>query len=320
MAAEHNASGPERVTPRVPTGQFPTRIALVTLSVSHRYRSPLVDIHDFACSAPAGHCSGEEAAAADEIAIVRRGVFVKHAADGKHVIDPTRVAVFRQNQPYLVDHPGEHGDHSTVLAFAPDVLQAAMADPAADGASTFATLPSAIPVDRELLLAFHRLLVALHQQPVDELLVDECALQALDAFHTAVMKVVHRRQQSGTENDMAARACTLLAERWSSRLTLDRLASDIGVSPFHLCRRFRAATGTTIHRYLTTLRMAAALERLGDYRNDLARLALDLGYSSHSHFTTTFSAWFGLPPSAAAAGRRFPVERKNPEAPATTMQ
>ena len=32
---------------------------------------------------------------------------------------------------------------------------------------------------------------------------------------------------------------------------------------------------------------------------DLSRLALDLGYSSHSHFTAAFRRSFDVPPSAA---------------------
>jgi hypothetical protein len=80
--------------------------APMTLSASHRYRSPLVDIHGFACSAPAGHCRDEEAAAADEIAFVRHGVFRKHGADGTHLIDATGVALFKRNQPYISPSPG----------------------------------------------------------------------------------------------------------------------------------------------------------------------------------------------------------------------
>ena len=318
MAAQHSASQTDGIPPRVPNDRFRNTIGRVTLSVSQRFRSALVDIHDVACCAPAGQRSGEEAATADEIAMVRRGVFLKHAADGEHLLDPTRIGIFRRHQPYVVHHPGEHGDLSTVLVFDRSVLRAAMTDFGPDASSPFAALPSAIPVDRELLLAFHLLQVTLRRSPVDDLLVDEIAMATLDAFRNAAMKVTRSVAVAGPGNEAAMRARTVLATRWSSHLTLHALARQIGVSPFHLCRRFRAATGTTIHRYVTTLRMAAALDRLGDHRNDLARLALDLGYSSHSHFTTAFRAYFGLPPSAAA--RRISLLRKNLEAPATTMQ
>ena len=44
---------------------------------------------------------------------------------------------------------------------------------------------------------------------------------------------------------------------------------------------------------------------------DLTRLALDLGYSSHSHFTSSFRVLFGVPPSAVHHPRlrKIPIRR-----------
>jgi len=60
---------------------------------------------------------------------------------------------------------------------------------------------------------------------------------------------------------------------------------------------FRQRTGVSIHRYLTRLRLRASLERLADGASDLTTLALDLGFSSHSHFSGAFRAEFGQTPS-----------------------
>jgi AraC-like DNA-binding protein len=61
-----------------------------------------------------------------------------------------------------------------------------------------------------------------------------------------------------------------------------------------------------IHRYLTRLRLRAALERLAGGVHDLTALALEIGFSSHSHFTDVFRREFGRTPSAVRrdAGRR----------------
>ena len=69
-------------------------------------------------------------------------------------------------------------------------------------------------------------------------------------------------------------------------------------SVFHLCRSFRRATGLTLHDYRDEVRLRLALERLEGGERDLSRLALDLGYSSHSHFTAAFRRSFGAPPSS----------------------
>ncbi len=90
---------------------------------------------------------------------------------------------------------------------------------------------------------------------------------------------------------------TVLARRYRDRLTLPELAAEVGVSPYHLHRRFRAATGWTIHAYRDHLRLREGLARVLDGEPDLSALALDLGYASHSHFTDRFRRAFGMTPS-----------------------
>jgi AraC-like DNA-binding protein len=82
-------------------------------------------------------------------------------------------------------------------------------------------------------------------------------------------------------------------------MTIEQLASLVGASPFHLSRVFKRHTGRTIARYRTELRLRAALAEIGS--DDLATLAIRHGFASHSHFSATFRAVFGLPPSKARA-------------------
>jgi AraC-like DNA-binding protein len=86
-------------------------------------------------------------------------------------------------------------------------------------------------------------------------------------------------------------------------LTLSTLSARLGCSPFHLCRVFREATGKTLHGYQTDLRLRAALEAIeGGAR--LTDVALEAGFSSHSHFTLAFRRAFGVPPSRVFAESR----------------
>jgi AraC-like DNA-binding protein len=100
------------------------------------------------------------------------------------------------------------------------------------------------------------------------------------------------------ERDAAAQARELLGLRFREALTLTELARAVGLSRFRLCRAFRSLTGTTLYAFRDQLRLRAALEPLGGCQ-DLTGLALDLGYSSHSHFTASFRKTFGLTPSQA---------------------
>lgn len=85
---------------------------------------------------------------------------------------------------------------------------------------------------------------------------------------------------------------------------LREIASELGVSPYFLCRIFRRETGTTIHACLTSKRLTRAYELLsGQQGANLSTLGLDLGFASHSHFTLAFCRRFGIPPSTVR-GRR----------------
>ena len=90
----------------------------------------------------------------------------------------------------------------------------------------------------------------------------------------------------------------MLSSQPGRRHALDTLSRHLDSTPFRLCRSFRAATGTTIHRYLTHVRLQRALGRLAEGAQDLTDLAFELGFSSHSHFTAVFRRSLGVTPEA----------------------
>lgn len=83
-----------------------------------------------------------------------------------------------------------------------------------------------------------------------------------------------------------------LARRW----TLNEIATQVGVSPVYLTQVFRRTEGIPLYRYHLRLRLARALDLIVEY-DDLTGLGLDLGFSSHSHFTAAFRDAYGRSPS-----------------------
>jgi AraC family transcriptional regulator len=81
-------------------------------------------------------------------------------------------------------------------------------------------------------------------------------------------------------------------ERWS----LTGIAAQLHVSPAYLTDLFRRHEGVSIARYQRRLRLSRALVEL-PHTDDIAALALDLGFSSHAHFSTAFRATYGETPS-----------------------
>ena len=87
-------------------------------------------------------------------------------------------------------------------------------------------------------------------------------------------------------------------------LTIEILANEACLSPFHFARAFKAATGTPPHRYLTDRRIGHAKFLIAEGRLPLAEIAGQCGFSSQSHFTRWFKRVVGTTPGAYRMNRR----------------
>jgi AraC-like DNA-binding protein len=94
--------------------------------------------------------------------------------------------------------------------------------------------------------------------------------------------------------------------------SLASLARAVECSPFHLTRMFREHVGVPLHRYQLHTRLAAAMDFLLETDRDLTTIALDLGFSSHSHFTASFKRLTGFTPGhmREAANSRIAAETR----------
>ena len=81
-------------------------------------------------------------------------------------------------------------------------------------------------------------------------------------------------------------------------LSLQALANESGYSRVHFVRMFRAATGYSPHNYLLNLKLERAQELLKNPSTSLIDIALDCGFSSHSHMSRLFHKILGVTPTA----------------------
>ena len=93
-----------------------------------------------------------------------------------------------------------------------------------------------------------------------------------------------------------ARAKEFLHAHGFERVPLERIAGAVGVSAVYLSNEFTRTEGIPLYQYQLYLRLVRSLQRLRDC-DDITQLALELGFSSHSHFSATFRRTFGLSPS-----------------------
>lgn len=292
------------------------------------YDGSLVSIRDYQCYACRGGPAHEEFSERNDIVLMRRGAFCKHS--GRHIVtaDANQAVFFSKGSTYQISHPTDDGDRGTVLVVAPSLLNDIIRehDPSVDDRSErpfpFVLGPCSNSACWQHFQLVQRLNIA-EADPPEPLWVDSIAVQLVsDVLGTAFSRhgFPRKRQRPGTAADHADRAEAVkswLASRLSDRVTLNDVARGVHVSPFHLARLFREHACISIHRYLNRLRLRAALERLRDSPDDLTALALDVGFSSHSHFSDAFRREFGLSPSTVrkhAIGRTIRELSKNLEA------
>lgn len=92
------------------------------------------------------------------------------------------------------------------------------------------------------------------------------------------------------------KAVALLRERLVEPPSLEELGRLVGCSPFYLSRTFSAELGMTIPQYLRQLRLERAAELLRAGRHNVTEAAMEVGYSSLSHFSQAFHEQFGCCP------------------------
>lgn len=94
------------------------------------------------------------------------------------------------------------------------------------------------------------------------------------------------------------RAIVLMAQRVDTYVTIPALARAAGMSPYHFIRIFHRTKGITPLRYYTLLKMQEA-RRLILQTPDLPLGYVPgmLGLESVGTFSSSFSRWWGIPPS-----------------------
>jgi AraC family transcriptional regulator len=87
-----------------------------------------------------------------------------------------------------------------------------------------------------------------------------------------------------------------IEEHLQEPITLHKLASEAGYSPWHAAKIFKTLTGKTPFEYIRAVRLSRAAMRLrdGDFR--IVDVAFDFVFDSHEGFTRAFSKQFGLTP------------------------
>jgi AraC-like DNA-binding protein len=205
---------------------------------------------------------------------------------------PTFVTLYNAGVEYSSEIVSPEGSHCAWMTIDPGVLFEVL------GNVAVASRPfpvDQVAVDASLALRQRSLFqFARRFGDADPLTVEDESIALVEQIAARIRSTVD--SPSRPPAGVIERARALLAAQFAAPLSLADVARQVGVSPAYLSRAFRAVTGQTMHAFREELRLRRSLDLLPASRGDFTRVALDLGYSSHSHFSSRFRRYFGITP------------------------
>jgi AraC-like DNA-binding protein len=283
--------------------------AVTEVSVQTLLKTPTVTVRDVCCRGRCRHQGAEECATATELVFPYRGVYARHLGREQAVAEANQVLFFNAGDGYRVSHPVAGGDACLSLAVGEPMLrELAPRSLLRDGAA-LAFDPLRLRLDPRA-----QVLVALLRHGLREGVAEplEAESLALTLVRRALgPRISHAAGASAGRRRLADRVKLVLSSDLARRWTLAEIAAEVGGSPVYLTQVFQQVEGLPLYRYQLRLRLARALDLLAEY-DDLTALGLDLGFSSHSHFSAAFRETYGRTPSdfrRSASRRPRPASR-----------
>ena len=264
------------------------------LSVRLLLETNTLAIRDVRCSGTCRHKSAAECASTTHLVYPYRGAFKRHVGQAETVAEVNQLVFFNEGQDYAISHPVDGGDACLSIAIDQELLrELAGVDEIDKGPATvFRHATRGIDPRTQALVALLR--HGLDRGAIETLEAETLALTLIR--RSLGERTSHVRSTTYGREKLVDRTRILLAADPGRRWTLAAIAHEVGVSPVYLTQVFAQAEGVPLYRYQLRLRMARALDLLGDY-DDLTMLALDLGFSSHSHFSAAFRQHYGCTPA-----------------------
>lgn len=221
------------------------------------------------------------------------GAFEWHVGAKTELLDGTRVLFVSAGEDYADRHVAGCGHDSIIITPRLSMLHE-LCRPA---------VPSRHPAFRRVAesttprmnLRSHRLL-RLEASGNDPLASDELMIALLNEALGRTQRIAGAsplRVVDAAKQFLHAHLC--------EPISLNEIAQAVQVSAAYLTDAFTRSEGMPLGRYRMRLRLNRALVDLPRCE-DITELALDLGFSSHAHFSGAFKSLYGLAPSAFRAG------------------
>jgi AraC family transcriptional regulator len=258
-------------------------------------KTRLVAIRDVQCEGRCRHRSDEESTNTIHMVFPYRGIYVRHLGGDDAVAEANQVLFFNAHEGYRVSHPVPGGDASLDLVVSEPILDELSPRSLLREIGGVAFRPQRLRIDPRAQALAALLRHSLRTNIAEPLEAESLALTL--ARRALGPRTAHTPAASAVRQRLVNRTKLVLASDLTRRWTLAEIAAGVGHSPVYLTQIFQQVEGMPLYRYQMQLRLARSLDLLSQY-DDLTSLSLDLGFYSHSHFSTAFKQAYGRSPSA----------------------
>jgi AraC family transcriptional regulator len=264
------------------------------LVVESLLRSPTVTIRDTYCRGTCRHQSAEECTTTTQLVFPYRGVYVRHVGNDQAVGEANQVLFFNAFEGYRISHPVPGGDASLTLVISEAMLRELAPAGFLDDSTTLSFRRQRLRIDARTQALVALLRHSLRQNVAEPLEAETLTLTLVQ--RALGPRTTHAAGASLGRQRLVDRVKLVLVSDLARRWTLAEIAAEVRGSPVYLTQVFQQVEGLPLYRYQLRLRLARALDLIAQY-DDLTDLGLELGFSSHSHFSAAFREAYGRSPS-----------------------
>ena len=83
----------------------------------------------------------------------------------------------------------------------------------------------------------------------------------------------------------------------NSDFNISQMVDEVGMSRTQLHRKLKEITGFSAARFMQNIRMQQAMKLLKEKKVNVSQIAYTVGFSSQTHFSTTFKQYYGVSPT-----------------------
>jgi len=264
------------------------------LSIKPLLDTPTIALRDIVCRGDCRHKSPEECAQSTYVVFPYRGAYVRHLGSDEAVAEPNQVLFFNKGESYRISHPVGGGDACLSLAIEEPWLGELVPKERLQERGTPTFLSQRLRIDAGTQALVARLRYGLERGSIETLEAENLVLALVR--RAVGTRTAHAAKGSIGRKKLVDRTKLILTSDLSRRWTLAEIASEVGVSPVYLTQLFQQVEGLPLYRYQLQLRLARALDLLPRYA-DLTTLGIELGFSSHSHFSAAFRQAYRCTPN-----------------------